>query len=57
MGKRLTENLSSMYIGAANRLKPKKAKNRIVAYVESYDDVAFWRSIMLISRTKIAISR
>ena len=45
MGKRLTENLSSMYIGAANRLKPKKAKNRIVAYVESYDDVAFWRSI------------
>ena len=45
MGKRLTENLSSMYIGAANRLKPKKARNRIVAYVESYDDVAFWRSV------------
>ena len=45
MGKRLTENLSSLYIGAANRLKPKKARNRIVAYVESYDDVAFWRSI------------
>ena len=45
MGKRLTENLSSMYIGAANRLKPKKSRHRIVAYVESYDDVAFWRSI------------
>ena len=45
MGKRLTDNLSSLYIGAANRLKPKKARNRIVAYVESYDDVAFWRSI------------
>ena len=45
MGKRLTENLSSLYIGAVNRLKPKKARNRIVAYVESYDDVAFWRSI------------
>ena len=45
MGKRLIENLSSLYIGAANRLKPKKARNRIVAYVESYDDVAFWRSI------------
>ena len=45
MGKRLTENLSSLYIGAANRLKPKKARNCIVAYVESYDDVAFWRSI------------
>ena len=45
MGKRLSDNLSSLYIGAANRLKPKKAKRRIVAYVESYDDVAFWRSV------------
>ena len=45
MGKRLSDNLSSLYIGAANRLKPKKARRRIVAYVESYDDVAFWRSV------------
>lgn len=45
MGKRLSDNLSSLYIGAANRLKPKKAKKRIVAYVESYDDVSFWRSV------------
>ena len=45
MGKRLFDNLSSLYIGAANRLKSKKAKHRIVAYVESYDDVAFWRSV------------
>ena len=45
MGKRLSDNLSSLYIGAANRLKPKKARNRIVAYVESYDDVSFWRSV------------
>lgn len=45
MGKRLSDNLSSLYIGAANRLKPKKARHRIVAYVESYDDVSFWRSI------------
>ena len=45
MGKRLSDNLSSLYIGAANRLKPKKAKRRIVAYVESYDDVSFWRSV------------
>ena len=44
MGKRLTDNLSSLYISAANRLKPKKARNRIVAYVESYDDISFWRS-------------
>ncbi len=45
MAKRLSDNLSSLYIGAANRLKPKKAKHRIVAYVESYDDVSFWRSV------------
>ncbi|MBO5250549.1 MAG: DUF4435 domain-containing protein [Bacteroidaceae bacterium] len=45
MGQRLSENLSSLYIGAANRLKPKKAKRRIIAYVESYDDVSFWRSV------------
>ena len=32
MGKRLTENLSSLYIGAANNLKPKHAKRKIVAY-------------------------
>lgn len=29
MGKRLTENLSSLYIGAANNLKPKHAKGRL----------------------------
>ena len=45
MGKRLSDNLSSLYIGAANRLKPKNARRRIVAYVESYDDVSFWRSV------------
>ena len=45
MGKRLSDNLSSLYLGAANKLKPKKAKRKIVAYVESYDDVAFWRSV------------
>ena len=45
MGKRLSDNLSSLYLGAANKLKPRKAKKKIVAYVESYDDVAFWRSV------------
>ncbi|MBO5080760.1 MAG: DUF4435 domain-containing protein [Bacteroidaceae bacterium] len=45
MGKRLSDNLSSLYIGAANRLKSKKAKRRIIAYVESYDDISFWHSI------------
>lgn len=46
MGKRLTDNLSSLYIGAANKLKPKKAKRKIVAYVESYDDISFWRDLL-----------
>lgn len=46
MGKRLTENLSSLYVGAANRLKPKHARRRIVAYVESYDDISFWRTLL-----------
>ena len=46
MGKRLSDNLSSLYIGAANKLKPKKSRRRIVAYVESYDDVSFWRSVL-----------
>ncbi len=46
MGKRLTENLSSLYIGAANKLKPKRARRKIVAYVESYEDISFWRALL-----------
>lgn len=43
--KRLTNYLNSAFIEAANKLRPKRAKNRIIAYVESYDDVSFWRNI------------
>ncbi len=42
----LRDNLNSSYLHAANRLYSKKARRRIVAYVESYDDVAFWRSLL-----------
>lgn len=45
MGKRLSENLSSQYVGAANSLKPKNSRKKIVAYVESYDDISFWRTL------------
>ena len=45
MGKRLTDNISSQYVAAANSLKPKNARRRIVAYVESYDDILFWRTL------------
>ena len=46
MNKRLTQNLSSQYIEAMNRLNSKSARQRIVAYVESYDDVLFWRTVL-----------
>lgn len=46
MNKRLRDNITSEYFGAANRLKSKKARRRIVAYVESYDDVLFWRMLL-----------
>ena len=46
MSKRLSENLTSLYLGAAQRLKPKTARKKIVAYVESYDDVFFWRTVL-----------
>lgn len=44
--KRLTQNLNSAYVEAANRLSSKKSRKRIVAYVESYDDVFFWRTVL-----------
>ncbi len=43
--KKLTDYLNSAFIEAANSLRPKRAKHRIVAYVESYDDISFWRSV------------
>ena len=46
MPKKLRDSISSSYIEAANRLKSKKARRRIVAYVESYDDILFWRSVL-----------
>lgn len=42
----LGKYLSSPYFSAANALGGKKARRKIVAYVESYDDVFFWRSIL-----------
>lgn len=44
--KRLADNLTSRYLQLANRLRPKQAKKKIVAYVESYDDILFWRTIL-----------
>ncbi|MDO4165589.1 MAG: DUF4435 domain-containing protein [Bacteroides sp.] len=46
MATSLKHNITSAYLDAARRLSPKKARRRIVAYVESYDDVAFWRTLL-----------
>ncbi|HZK03818.1 MAG TPA: DUF4435 domain-containing protein [Bacteroidaceae bacterium] len=44
--KRLLDNINSRYIEAANTLKPKFERKKIVAYVESYEDIAFWRLLL-----------
>ena len=46
MSKRLKDNLSSRYFEAANQLTSKRSRRRIVAYVESYDDIFFWRTVL-----------
>ena len=46
MPKRLTKYLNSAYVEATNVLKGKRARRRIVAYVESYDDVFFWSHVL-----------
>ncbi|SEW08118.1 Protein of unknown function [Prevotella aff. ruminicola Tc2-24] len=46
MARRLRDNLNSKYFEAANALTSKKARRRIVAYVESYDDIYFWRTVL-----------
>ena len=46
MSTSLKHNLTSAYLDAARKLSPKRARRRIVAYVESYDDIAFWRTLL-----------
>ena len=46
MAKRLTDNINSQYFEAINKMTSKKARRKIIAYVESYDDVFFWRSVL-----------
>lgn len=37
---------TSDYFAAANTMKGKQARKRIVAYVEGYDDILFWRMVL-----------
>ncbi len=46
MSNRLKDNVSSQWVEAANALRGKNARRRIVAYVESYDDIYFWRTVL-----------
>ena len=38
--------VTSDWVRAANRLHGRNTRRRIVAYVESYDDVLFWRTVL-----------
>jgi hypothetical protein len=38
--------INNQYFEAANSLTSKKARRKIVAYVESYDDIYFWRTVL-----------
>lgn len=44
--KHLTDNLNSRYFDAANRMRSKSKKHKVIVYVEGYDDISFWRGIL-----------
>jgi len=46
MGSRLKDHINSQYFEAANAMRSKQQRRRIVAYVESYDDIYFWRTVL-----------
>jgi hypothetical protein len=46
LANRLKDNITSDYFRAANGMTARRARRRIVAYVESYDDIYFWRTVL-----------
>lgn len=46
MSQRLQDNLTNDYLGAAQRLNGLRKRRCIIAYVEGYDDIFFWRSLL-----------
>lgn len=48
----LLSHVNSRYFEAANKLTSNDSPRRIVAYVESYDDIYFWRTILNRFETK-----
>lgn len=43
---RLIENINSDYFEAFNKLLPKNSKKRIIVFVESEEDISFWRNVL-----------
>lgn len=46
MARRLSQNLNSDFIAAANRMRGRGARQKIVVYVESYEDIFFWSNLL-----------
>lgn len=46
MARRLNRYVTSDYVRAAQKLRGQATRRKVVAYVESYDDVFFWRSLL-----------
>jgi hypothetical protein len=46
MSSTLLENLNSDFLNAFSALLPKSAAQRVLVYVESDDDIAFWRNVL-----------
>ena len=44
--KNLNRYITSDYIKAAQRLRGRSKRRKVVAYVESYDDIFFWRTLL-----------
>ena len=43
---KLSDLVTSSYIQASNRLNGRNARQKIVVYVEGYDDIHFWSSVL-----------
>ena len=52
MATTLKQNLNSDFINAATRLLSKKAAKKVLVYVESDEDIAFWYGILKIYETE-----
>ena len=46
MSSRLNKYVTSNYVSAMQRLRGQSKRRKVVAYVESYDDIYFWRTLL-----------